>query len=36
MKVVHTDAAVNYDCTKALLFWDGEFRTAGPILKKLD
>jgi flavin reductase (DIM6/NTAB) family NADH-FMN oxidoreductase RutF len=35
-KIVHTDAVVGYDRSKALLFWDGEFRTAGPVLKKLD
>jgi flavin reductase (DIM6/NTAB) family NADH-FMN oxidoreductase RutF len=35
-KVVHTDAAIDYDRREALLFWDGEFRTAGPILKKLE
>jgi flavin reductase (DIM6/NTAB) family NADH-FMN oxidoreductase RutF len=35
-KILHTDAVVDYDRSKALLFWDGEFRTSGPILKKLD
>ncbi|QLH74399.1 MAG: flavin reductase family protein [Methanomassiliicoccales archaeon] len=35
-KIVHTDAVVDYDRSKALLFWDGEFRTAGPMIKKIE
>ncbi|MCE5296935.1 MAG: flavin reductase family protein [Euryarchaeota archaeon] len=35
-KIVHTDAVVDYDRSKALLFWDGEYRTSGPILKKME
>lgn len=35
-KIVHTDMVKDYDRSKALLFWDGEFRTAGPVLKKID
>ncbi|HSV42852.1 MAG TPA: flavin reductase family protein [Methanomassiliicoccales archaeon] len=35
-KVVHTDAVVNYDRRKALLFWDGEFSTGGTVLKKIE
>lgn len=35
-KVVHTDAVVDYDRKNALLYWDGEFRTAGPVIKKIE
>lgn len=35
-KVMHTDAVVDYDRGNALLFWDGEFRTAGPVIKKIE
>lgn len=35
-KILHTDAVADYDRSEALLFWDGEFRTSGPILRKMD
>ena len=34
-KVVHTDIAKNYDRTNALIYWDGEFRTPSPVLRKI-
>jgi flavin reductase (DIM6/NTAB) family NADH-FMN oxidoreductase RutF len=34
-KVVHTDVAKNYDRTNALIYWDGEFRTPSPVIRKL-
>ncbi|OPY32414.1 MAG: FMN reductase (NADH) RutF [Methanomassiliicoccales archaeon PtaU1.Bin124] len=35
-KIVHTDATTDYDRSNALLYWDGEFRTAGSVLKKVE
>ncbi len=32
-QIVHTDVLVDYDRNKALLFWDGEYRTAPNIVK---
>jgi flavin reductase (DIM6/NTAB) family NADH-FMN oxidoreductase RutF len=34
-KVVHTDITKGYDRSNVLLYWDGEFRTPGPVLRKL-
>jgi flavin reductase (DIM6/NTAB) family NADH-FMN oxidoreductase RutF len=34
-KVVHTDVAKNYDRTNALIYWDGEFRTPSPVIKRI-
>jgi flavin reductase (DIM6/NTAB) family NADH-FMN oxidoreductase RutF len=35
-KIVHTDMVSDYDRSKALLYWDGEFRVAGPVIKKME
>ncbi len=34
-KVVHTDVAKDYDRSNTLVYWDGEFRTPSPVLRKL-
>lgn len=34
-KVVHTDVAKDYDRSNVLIYWDGEFRTPGPVLRAL-
>lgn len=34
-EVVHTDIVENYDKSDALLYWDGEFRTAGDVITTL-
>jgi flavin reductase (DIM6/NTAB) family NADH-FMN oxidoreductase RutF len=34
-KVVHTDIDKDYDRSNTLIYWDGELRTPGPVLKKL-
>lgn len=34
-KVVHSDVNKNYDRSNVLIHWDGEFRTPGPVMKKL-
>jgi flavin reductase (DIM6/NTAB) family NADH-FMN oxidoreductase RutF len=34
-KVVHTDIDQDYDRSNTLIYWDGEFRSPGPVLKKL-
>ncbi len=34
-EIVHTDIVSDYNREDALLFWDGEFRTAGPVIKSI-
>lgn len=35
-KIVHCDVAPNYDRGDMLLYWDGEFRTANKVIKKME
>jgi flavin reductase (DIM6/NTAB) family NADH-FMN oxidoreductase RutF len=34
-QIVHTDVWNNYDRAKSLLYWDGEYRTANNLVKKV-
>jgi len=34
-KVVHTDVAKDFDRSNVLIYWDGEFRAPGPVLRSL-
>ena len=34
-KIVHSDVDKDYDRSDVLIHWDGEFRTPGPVMKKL-
>ncbi len=34
-EIVHTDVVTDYDKGDALLFWGGEYRAAGPVIKEI-
>ncbi len=34
-KVIHTDVTKDYDRSDVLVYWDGEFRTPGPVIRKI-